>query len=148
MFERHIWELEHCQHKAGQLALYVCCTEKLKGWGFHRLWAAWPLLQYDWSQKHAPKGEQRSNQLQDWLLSCRQQHVLFYSVFLLWRLLKLAFAVEEPPAVFSPVVHLKHFTWSEEIWSTVFPAEGPWSSWVASTEPVISLVVCFISMCT
>lgn len=64
------------------------------------------------------------------------------------RSFKLAFAVVELPAVFSPIVHLKHSTWSEEIWSTIFPAEGPWSSWAASTELVISLVVCFISMCT
>lgn len=59
----------------------------------------------------------------------------------LWKLFKLDSTVEEQlPAVFSPVVNLKHSTWSEEIWSTIFPTNGPWSSWAASTEPHSHLI--------
>lgn len=65
----------------------------------------------------------------------------------LWKLFKWALPVEELPAVFSAVVHLKRSTWSEEIWNMIFPAEGPWSSWAASTEPHCHLIGSLLHFC-
>lgn len=109
-------------------------VEKLQGWRFHGFSGKpgnvavplkWKIHSW-WLAKIKPTVLTPK-------LQAPTYFVLWYTV--LWKLLKLNSTVEELPAVFFPVVNLKHSTWSEEIKSTIFPTDGPWFSWAAFTEP-------------
>lgn len=158
MFGRDIWgspipdyvlKREHCQHQAGQLEFFVGkCWKTPRVEVPQTLWAAWPLLQYPWSEKYIPNGEQRSRQQQDWLLNCRHQRVLFY------RALCYGSCLNEPYQWKNYLQYsLQLFIWSiphdlkkSEAWSFQLRDPGP-AELLPQNLIVIPLVVCFTSVC-